>query len=78
MNVALSKRESDVIKLLAEGKLVKEISSELGISLGSAKQYISRAYRKLNVSNGREAVARYCAQSSREAPKNHASIAKTD
>ena len=55
----LSEREQQVLALLAEGLLYKEIGDRLGISTGTIKQHIHRMYDKLHVQNRTEAVNRY-------------------
>lgn len=55
----LSDREQQVLALLAEGLLYKEIGDRLGITVGTIKQHIHRMYEKLHVQNRTEAVNRY-------------------
>ena len=54
----LSTREIEVLSLIAQGKTNKEISSALVISPGTVKAHTSNIYRKLDVANRTEAVAR--------------------
>lgn len=56
---ALSDRERDVLELLAQGLLYKEIGERMGITIGTVKQHIHRIYGKLHVQNRTEAVNRY-------------------
>ncbi|MEO8734022.1 MAG: response regulator transcription factor [Flavobacteriales bacterium] len=56
---ALSPRENDVLELLAQGLLYKEIADRTGISTGTVKQHIHRIYQKMHVQNRTEAVNRY-------------------
>lgn len=56
---ALSDREQEVLSLLAEGLLYKEIGDRLHITVGTIKQHIHRIYGKLHVQNRTEAVNRY-------------------
>jgi len=58
-DAALSEREHDVLELLAQGLLYKEIAERLGITTGTVKQHIHRIYEKLHVQNRTEAVNRY-------------------
>jgi DNA-binding NarL/FixJ family response regulator len=58
-NVDLSDREQQVLALLAEGLLYKEIGDRLGITVGTIKQHIHRIYEKMHVQNRTEAVNRY-------------------
>lgn len=55
----LSQREHDVLALLAQGLLYKEIAERLHIATGTVKQHIHRIYEKLHVQNRTEAVNRY-------------------
>ncbi len=55
----LSARENNVLELLAQGLLYKEIADRLFISTGTVKQHIHRIYGKLHVQNRTEAVNRY-------------------
>jgi DNA-binding NarL/FixJ family response regulator len=57
--VDLSARESEVLQLLAQGYLYKEIADTLGISLPTVNTYIRRIYEKLHVRSRAQAVARY-------------------
>jgi DNA-binding NarL/FixJ family response regulator len=59
MDAALSDREQQVLALLAEGLLYKEIGDRLGITVGTIKQHIHRMYEKLHVQNRTEAVNRF-------------------
>jgi DNA-binding NarL/FixJ family response regulator len=56
---ALSTRENEVLHLLAQGLLYKEIGHRLGITEGTIKQHIHRIYDKMHVQNRTEAVNRY-------------------
>lgn len=55
----LTDRESEVLGLVAKGKTTKEIASELFLSPGTVRNYISTILDKLEVSNRIEAIARY-------------------
>lgn len=55
----LSKRENEVLALLAQGYLYKEIADALGIGLETVNTYIRRIYEKLHVHSRAQAVARY-------------------
>jgi DNA-binding NarL/FixJ family response regulator len=55
----LSKREQEVITLLAQGYLYREISDSLGISLGSVRTYLQRIYEKLHVQTRTEATVKF-------------------
>ncbi len=55
----LSKRESELLELLAQGLLYKEIADRMGLGIGTVKQHIHRMYGKMHVQNRTEAVNRY-------------------
>lgn len=56
---SLSEREIEVLKLLSEGLLDKEIADKLDLSLPSVRTYSKRIYTKLNVANRTEASVIY-------------------
>lgn len=55
----LSKREEEVLNLLAQGYLCKEISDTLGISTHTVDTYRRRIYEKLHVHSRAQATALY-------------------
>ena len=55
----LTKRELDILQLLAKGMLYKEISLQLLISNNTVKQHIHNIYEKLHVQNRTEALNKY-------------------
>lgn len=55
----LTERESQVLELVAEGKTTKEIASELYLSAGTVRNYISTILDKLGVGNRIEAIQRF-------------------
>ncbi|MDB4419079.1 response regulator transcription factor [Akkermansiaceae bacterium] len=55
----LSKREEEVLNLLAQGYLCKEISDTLGISNHTVDTYRRRIYEKLHVHSRAQATALY-------------------
>ncbi len=55
----LTEREFNLLELLAQGLLYKEIAARTGISEGTVKQHIHRIYGKMHVQNRTEAVNRY-------------------
>ena len=55
----LSDRENEVLQLLADGLLYKEIAGRLYIGHGTVRQHIHNIYEKLHVHNRTEAVNRY-------------------
>ncbi|WP_250928068.1 response regulator [Aporhodopirellula aestuarii] len=54
--VVLSAREREILLLLSQGMLKKEIARELDISFGSVATYIRRLYEKLDVQNAPAAI----------------------
>ena len=53
----LSARETEVLRMLAEGYLYKEIADALAISMATVKTYVRRIYGKLQVHSRSQAVA---------------------
>ncbi|WP_442511815.1 response regulator [Novipirellula sp. SH528] len=53
---ALSQRELEILTLLGEGKLKKEIACQLNISTATVATYIRRIYEKLHVQNAPAAI----------------------
>jgi DNA-binding NarL/FixJ family response regulator len=53
----LTKREQEILILAASGKTAKEISSQLFLSSGTVRNYMSEIFQKLNVKNKIEAIA---------------------
>ena len=54
---SLSPREKQILKARGLGRLNKEISDNLGISINTVKHHLSSVFRKLEVSSSLEAVA---------------------
>ena len=52
----LSIRENEILHLLSQGLLYKEIAEQLGISTSTVRQHIHRIYEKLHVQNRTEAL----------------------
>jgi DNA-binding CsgD family transcriptional regulator len=57
----LTRRELDVLRLLAEGNTNKAIADALVLSGATVKFHVTRILRKLHVANRAEAVSRYLA-----------------
>ncbi|NUN93572.1 MAG: response regulator transcription factor [Verrucomicrobiae bacterium] len=62
----LSPREQEVLELLAQGYLYKEIADRLDIRYATIRTHIERIYQKLHVRSRTEAVARYLGRAARE------------
>jgi RNA polymerase sigma factor (sigma-70 family) len=56
---SLSPREREVLELVAEGSLFKEIAEKLGVSFGTVHTYCRRIYEKLHVRSRAQAVAKW-------------------
>lgn len=52
----LGKRENQVLILMSQGLLYKEIASQLSITVGTVRQHIHNIYEKLHVQNRTEAI----------------------
>ena len=57
-NSPLTKRETEILQLIAEGKTYTQISEELFISKETSKTHIKNIYSKLQVRSKSEAIAR--------------------
>ena len=55
----LTRREHEVLQLLASGDLYKEIADALGISITTVNAHIRRIYEKLHVRSRGQAVAKF-------------------
>lgn len=55
----LTKREVEVLLLLAEGKMYKEVAIRLGITMETVKKHTRHIYSKLKVQNRMEAVNKW-------------------
>ena len=53
---SLTKKEKEVLDLLAKGFLYKEIADQLVITVNTVTQHIHRVYEKLHVTNKAEAI----------------------
>lgn len=54
----LTERESEILCLLADGKIKKEVADHLGISYYTVDTHVKRIYKKLQVNNLSGAIAR--------------------
>jgi DNA-binding CsgD family transcriptional regulator len=55
----ITRRELDVLRLLAEGRTNQSIANQLVVSQGTVKFHVNNILRKLRASNRAEAVSRY-------------------
>lgn len=55
----LTSREAEILQLLTEGLLYKEIAARLGISIDTVSTHLKSIYRKLHVRSRTEAVTKY-------------------
>jgi DNA-binding CsgD family transcriptional regulator len=60
----LTIREKEIIELLCDGLLYKEIAERLGISALTVKNHLRNIYLKLRVANRSEAIVKYLGLSS--------------
>jgi DNA-binding NarL/FixJ family response regulator len=57
IDAELTEREFEVLQLVEEGLLNKEIARRLGVALSTVKNHLHSAFEKLQVSNRRQAVS---------------------
>lgn len=55
---SLTRRECDVVRLIALGCTYEQVADRLGVSLHTVGSHIKNAYRKLGVRSGAAAVMR--------------------
>ena len=58
-NEIFTSREKQVLDLMAEGKLVKEIAAALNVTVHAIKKHIKNIYLKMHVQNKVEAVIKW-------------------
>lgn len=58
ISAMLSKRERDVLRLLAKGCTYKQVAERLGISAHTVMTHVKNCYRKLDARTARDALAR--------------------
>jgi DNA-binding CsgD family transcriptional regulator len=56
LDVRLTAREADVLRLLARGRTYAQAAAELGMSAHTAASHVKNAYRKLEVHSAAAAV----------------------
>ncbi len=55
----LTKREHEILALLAQGFLYKEIAEQLGVTLSTVRAHLHAVYEKLHVQSRTEAVVKF-------------------
>jgi DNA-binding NarL/FixJ family response regulator len=55
----LTKREQEILALLAKGYLYKEIANQLGITLSTVRAHLHTIYEKLHVQSRTQAVVKF-------------------
>jgi DNA-binding NarL/FixJ family response regulator len=55
----LTKREKEILSLLAKGFLYKEIADQLGITLSTVRAHLHTVYEKLHVQSRTQAVVKF-------------------
>ena len=60
----LTAREQEILSLLAQGYLIKEISDRLGIAFHTARTHLRHIYEKLHVQSRTEAVLKFLGRGS--------------
>ncbi len=63
--LALTRRECEVMRGLANGRLNKEIADELGLSFSAVHKHQHNIFRKLQVNNRTEAAIKWMLVSSK-------------
>jgi DNA-binding NarL/FixJ family response regulator len=61
----LSPREQEILALLAQGFLYKEMGEKLGISMNTIRTHLKRIYEKLHVQSRTEAAVKFYGQTRR-------------
>jgi DNA-binding CsgD family transcriptional regulator len=56
LNVCLTAKEADVLRLLARGRTYAQAAAELGMSAHTVGTHVKNAYRKLDVHSAAAAV----------------------
>ena len=61
---SLSPRESEILNLLVQGLILKEVADRLGIGFETVRTHVTHIYLKLHVRSRTEAVVKYLGQRS--------------
>jgi DNA-binding NarL/FixJ family response regulator len=72
--VVLTRRESEIVASIAQGKAVKQTARDLGISAKTVENLQGRLFRKLGVRNRAQAVARAHGLGLLQRPNPHSSV----
>lgn len=56
---SLTKREYEILSLLAQGFQYKEVANQLSVSLETIKKHVQNIYKKLHVQNRTEAILKF-------------------
>ncbi len=68
--IQLTRRESEVLKMVSLGKCNKEIAESLQISIATTQNHLQNLYKKLQVRNRTEAAQKYWGKLAALHPKN--------
>lgn len=74
----LTRRQQQILDLMQDGKVNKEIASSLGIGVGTVKQHIVALFKKLKVRNRAMAVSRGMARQLGQEEDRNAALAVTE
>lgn len=55
-NINLSRRECDVLNRLSRGACNQDLSSSLGVTIGTVEKHLTSIYKKIGVKSRTEAV----------------------
>lgn len=71
LNPKLSFREKQVVGLVSQAKLNKEIAFELHLTEGTIKEYLNRIFRKLGITNRTELAVWALTERATQQPDEH-------
>jgi DNA-binding CsgD family transcriptional regulator len=57
--ITLTKREKEIVNLIADGKSNKEIAQILNVSVHTVEKHLNNIYKKLGVNNRASAASLY-------------------
>jgi DNA-binding CsgD family transcriptional regulator len=61
---ALTPRQVDLVRLLAQGRTNRQLANDLGLAEGTVRKHLEKLYRRLGVNSRTEALARVAAAAS--------------